>query len=107
MGVPGYLNTSRLIENKLYLFSTAYINLSDEAVDPRPYYMNDDEKLTPSYDDIYYHDDLSKDVFNMISIITLNSEIQLDYQVFLGASGYGDIYVSPPKTGFIYLAVDI
>ena len=101
ISAPGYLNTSRLIEGKLYLFSTAYINLSEGVTDPRPYYTVNDSKITPSYEDIYYHDDLSKEVFNMITTISLDEDILLEYQVFLGSSGYGTIYVS--KTG-IYLA---
>lgn len=92
--VPGYLNTTRLIENRLYLITTSYINLYDEVIDPRPIYEVDGEKVVPGYDEIYYHADMQAQVFNQITTIELDQTPELTYDIFLGSYGWGSIYVS-------------
>ena len=92
--VPGYLNTTRLIEDKLYIVSTSYINMYNEDIDPRPVYEIDGQKLVPDYNEIYYHGDLQAQVFNNISTIELSGNIDLTYDIFLGNFSWGTIYVS-------------
>jgi uncharacterized secreted protein with C-terminal beta-propeller domain len=92
--VPGYLNTTRLIDDQLYLISTCYINMYNEEIDPRPVYEIDGQKLVPEYDEIYYHGDLQAQVFNNITTIELSGNLDLTYDIFLGNFSWGTIYVS-------------
>lgn len=92
--VPGYLNTTRLIDDQLYLISTSYINMYNEEIDPRPVYEIDGQKLVPEYDEIYYHGDLQAQVFNNITTIELSGNLDLTYDIFLGNFSWGTIYVS-------------
>lgn len=91
--VPGYLNTTRLIGDELYLISTSYIYMGDD-IDPRPVYEMDDQKIIPSYDEIYYHSDMQTQVFNNITTISLTGNLDLNYDIFLGNYSWGTIYVS-------------
>ncbi len=92
--VPGYLNTSRLIGDDLYLISTSYINFYNEDIDPRPVYEIDGQRLIPTYDQIYYHGDMQAQVFNNITSIELSGNLDLNYDIFLGNFNWGTIYVS-------------
>ena len=92
--VPGYLNTTRLIGEELYLISTSYIYMYNEEIDPRPIYEIDGQKVIPTYDEIYYHSDMQAQVFNNITTIKLSGNLDLTYDIFLGNFSWGTIYVS-------------
>ncbi|MCU0104460.1 beta-propeller domain-containing protein [Acholeplasma vituli] len=98
--VPGYQLSTRLIEDKLYLITYNYINLNNEDLDPRPVYEIDGEKVIPSYDEIYYHSDLTAQVFNNITTIDLKETPELTYDIFLGSYSWGTIYVSQQSIYF-------
>lgn len=98
--VPGYQLATRLIEDKLYVITYSYINMNNEDIDPRPVYEIDGEKVIPSYDEIYYHSDLSVQVFNNITTINLGETVDLNYDIFLGSYAWGTIYVSKESIYF-------
>ena len=96
--LSGYLNLSRQIDQTLVVMTSTYIDL--ELEDPRPIDVIDGVINRPSYEEIYYHESLEKQVFNTIYLIELDEEIKEERFVFLGSYYYGVSYVS--KNG-IYL----
>lgn len=94
--ISGRLLGSRLINDNLYLISNYSINhFEDDDYDIRPWYKHNDETEYFDYEDIKYIPESTHRAFTIISTITLNkNEIDIDNDVFISASSWGEIYVS-------------
>jgi len=101
--INGNLMTTRLIENNLYVISKQHIYLHDEEIDPRPLFRQGEEIVVPEYSDIKYLPDVKTESFTIITQIKLEDEVAFDYDILLGASSWGQIYVSKNA---IYLATN-
>ncbi len=99
--ISGSLMTSRLIDDHLYLISNHNVPYQNNDVDPRPFFKHGDETITPEYTDIKYLPGMPYRSFTVISHIHLDASPLLEYDIFLGNSGWGNFYVS--RSG-IYLA---
>jgi inhibitor of cysteine peptidase len=98
--LSGYLSTTRLIDNNLYVISNQYV-IIDDVTDPRPLFKKGDELIIPRYDEIKFLEDQTLSSYTIIVQIGLNSEVTLDYDIFLGSVSWGQTYVSKNA---IYLA---
>lgn len=92
--ISGYLQTSRLIENRLYVINQHYLYSFDEEYDVRPWIKHQDEVDYVAYSDIKYLEDQEYRSFTMISSIILENEITYECDVFLGAQSWGQIYIN-------------
>lgn len=102
--ISGYELGSRLIDNRLYLISNHYIYLYNEQYDfdVRPWYKHNNQTSFFAYEDIKYIPDTIHQSFTIISTINLEKDnIEIDNNVFLSTSSWGQIYVS---TTSIYFA---
>lgn len=101
--INGNLMTTRLIEDNLYVISKQHIYLHDEEIDPRPLFRQGEEIVVPEYSDIKYLPDVKTESFTIITQIKLEDKVTFDYDILLGASSWGQIYVSKNA---IYLAAN-
>jgi inhibitor of cysteine peptidase len=99
--INGNLMTTRLIDDQLYVISNQYIYLNDDNIDPRPLFRQGDDVVVPEYSEIKYLPNVNPESFTIITHINLEDEVTFDYDIFLGASSWGQIYVS---LNAIYLA---
>jgi len=99
--INGSIISSRRIDNRLYVISNHYPVLVTEDDDPRPVFKVDDEVVVPAISDIKYNQGMPTESFTIISTIFLSEEPTLEFDIFLGVSSWGIIYVSPNA---IYLA---
>jgi inhibitor of cysteine peptidase len=99
--ITGNLMTTRLIDDNLYVISSHYVYMYEDDVDPRPFVRVGDEVMVPEYNDIKYIPDMMMNAFTMVTKVDLEDEIEVDFDIFLGDSSWGQIYVS---TEAIYLA---
>ena len=97
--MSGHLMGSRLIGDNLYLIGShdAYRDQDD----PRPYFYVNDSRIMPDYSDITYLPHVPTRSFTVISTIRLADDNELEYDIFLGATAWGQLYVSEEG---IYLA---
>ncbi|MFP4187660.1 MAG: beta-propeller domain-containing protein [Acholeplasmataceae bacterium] len=98
--IAGNLMATRLIDDELYAISNQYVYWHDE-IDPRPIIRHDEDLLIPEYEQIKYVPEQRYQSYTLITRVTLDDEVKVDYDVFLGAFGWGQVYVSPDA---IYLA---
>lgn len=91
--VSGYLNDSRLIEDRLYLISN-FQTYNNAERDLRPYFVEDDKQSYVSYNDIKYLDNMSYQAFTIITLIKLDDEPKMENDTFLAQSSWGQTYVS-------------
>ena len=80
---------------------SAPYNYHNEDVDPRPFFKHGDDTIVPEYTDIKYLPGMPYRSFTVISHIHLDASPTLEYDIFLGNSGWGNFYVSHAG---IYLA---
>ena len=90
--ISGHLTGSRLIGDHLYLISS-HSGTSDQD-DPRPYFNLNEERIVPDYQEIRYLPDLPTRAFTVISTIKLAEDNLFEYDIFLGVSAWGHLYVS-------------
>ncbi len=98
--INGSLISSRRIDNRLYLISNHY-PYTDENADPRPVFRLDETVMLPDFNEIKYLENMPTDTFTIITTVFMDDTVTLDYDVYLGASSWGIIYVSKQA---IYLA---
>lgn len=98
--LSGYLSSTRLIDHNLYVISSQYV-IFDDVTDPRPLFKKGDELIIPDYTDIKFLEDQVLSSYTIIVQIKLEEEVDLDYDIFLGSSSWGQLYVSKNA---IYLA---
>ena len=91
--VSGNLLTTRLIDDSLYVMSTQYVVI-DDVTDPRPIFKQGETIIMPSYDEIKFIPDELLDTYTIIVQIKLEDSVELLYDIYLGSSSYGQIYVS-------------
>ena len=92
--VSGSLNTTRLIEDDLYIISSYSIYSLDEDFDPRPVTKTNGEESVIPYESIHYIDDIPKQSFTLLTKLTLDENPELDPEVLLGAFNWGQVYVN-------------
>lgn len=95
--ISGHLNTSRLIDNKLYLISTYspyYSSEKDNEMDLRPWVKEQDQLIYFDYEDIKYLPNMQYESFTLITTITLGDEVKYENDVFLAYNYWSVIYVS-------------
>jgi inhibitor of cysteine peptidase len=91
--VHGNILTSRLIENNLYLISTQYVVIDDQ-MDPRPIFKQGNTPIIPEYNQIKFLPNTSLDAYTIITRIDLSSTPTMEFDIFLGTSSWGQLYVS-------------
>jgi len=99
--INGYILSSRRIDERLYVISNHYPVMVEEDDDPRPVFRFDDEIIVPNFTDIKYLENMPTETFTIITTIFLDADPNLEFDIFLGASSWGQIYVSKQA---IYLA---
>ena len=101
--VSGSLLQSRLIGDNLYLLTNHYVYPYEleKDYDLRPWVSHNDETTAIDYNDIKYLPDIQYQSFTIITTVKLNDEIEFENDTFLGASSWGQVYVS---LNAIYLA---
>jgi len=92
--ISGSLNTTRLIDNDLYVISYYSIYSLDEAFDPRPLTKTNGEESVIPYESIHYIEELPKQSFTILTKITLDETPELDPEVLLGAFTWGQVYIN-------------
>ncbi len=97
--ISGQLIGSRLIGDNLYLIGSHTHGRNDD--DPRPYYYLNDERMTVDYEAIKYLPEMTTRAFTVISTIKLAEANAFEYDVFLGVSAWGQLYVNEQA---IYMA---
>jgi len=99
--INGSIISSRRIDNRLYVISNHYPVMVEQDDDPRPVFKADDEVIVPEISDIKYNQGMPTESFTIISTIFLTEEPTLEFDIFLGVTSWGIVYVSPNA---IYLA---
>jgi len=99
--INGYILSSRRIDDRLYVISNHYPVMLDENDDPRPVFRYDEDIIVPDFADIKYLTDMPTETFTIITTVFLEETPRLEFDIFLGASSWGQIYVSRES---IYLA---
>jgi uncharacterized secreted protein with C-terminal beta-propeller domain len=101
MEINGSIISSRRIDDRLYVISNHYPIMAEDDDDPRPVFRLDEQVMVPEFGDIKYLSEFPTETFTIVTTIFLDEEVTLDFDVFLGASGWGIVYVSHNA---IYLA---
>ncbi|MCK9537266.1 MAG: beta-propeller domain-containing protein [Bacilli bacterium] len=99
--VSGLLNTSRLIDNNLYLISN-YTPYSDHD-ELRPWTKKQNQIEFIDYQDIKYLPNMEYQAYTIITTIKLNNQIEYEKDTFLASSIWEQVYVSKNA---IYLAAN-
>ena len=99
--IPGYLLSTRLKEDKLFVITNNYIYQSLDGIDYRPFFKVNDDVIIPEVSDIFTHELIEKSAFTVFSTIDL-SEDTLDYQILLGPSYFQTIYFSEDRLYMTY-----
>lgn len=91
--ISGSLNTSRLIDDQLYVISL-YNPYYQPANDPRPWYGIDGVREFVDFEDIKYIENTNYNAYSLMTRINLKSEISIDYDCLLGPSYWEKTYVN-------------
>jgi inhibitor of cysteine peptidase len=92
--ISGYYQTTRIINDMLYVISTQDIYTYDDSIDPRPFFTLNEQTFTPEYSDIKYIPESVYQAFSVITTIPLSSIDDIEMDVYLGSQSWGNIYVS-------------
>ena len=92
--ISGYYQTTRIINDTLYVISTQDVYTYDDSIDPRPFIALNDSKFIPEYSDIKYIPESVYQAFSVITTIPLSNIEDLKMDVYLGSQSWGNIYVS-------------
>ena len=92
--ISGSLNTSRLIDQQLYVLSTHSVYSLEDDFDPRPVIKLNGEETVPDYADIKYIDNVPTEAFSMISHVDLSADPVLETEILLGSMGWAQVYVN-------------
>lgn len=98
ISMTGYYNTSRLVDNKLYLIANYWIYNTKEIA--RPAYFDGSEEIVPDFADIKYIPALLNNYYTVFATVVLDEEISTTFDTFLGFWG-GTVYMN---TESIYYA---
>jgi inhibitor of cysteine peptidase len=93
----GFYNTSRLIDDRLYVISNYKVDKNKVS---RPVFRDDSNETMPNYSEIKYVGGLVNNCYTIFSTIVLEEEIIANHDTFLGFWG-GEIYFNKES---IYLA---
>lgn len=92
--ISGYYQTTRIINDTLYVISTQDVYTYDDSIDPRPFINLNESTYIPQYEDIKYIPDSVYQAFSVITTIPLSNVEEIKMNVYLGAQSWGNIYVS-------------
>lgn len=92
--ISGYYQTTRIINDTLYVISTQDVYTYDDSIDPRPLITLNESTYIPQYEDIKYIPDSVYQAFSVITTIPLSNVEDIKMDVYLGAQSWGNIYVS-------------
>jgi inhibitor of cysteine peptidase len=92
--ISGYYQTTRIINDTLYVISTQDVYTYDDSIDPRPNITLNESTYIPQYEDIKYIPDSVYQAFSVITTIPLSNVEDIKMDVYLGAQSWGNIYVS-------------
>lgn len=92
--ISGYYQTTRIINDTLYVISTQDVYTYDDSIDPRPLITLNESTYIPQYEDIKYIPDSVYQAFSVITTIPLSNVKDIKMDVYLGAQSWGNIYVS-------------
>jgi uncharacterized secreted protein with C-terminal beta-propeller domain len=92
--VSGSLNTSRLIDDQLYVLSYHSIYSLEDDFDPRPVFRINGEETMPDYKDIKYIDNVPAEAFTIITRVDLSSAPALSSDILLGSMGWGQVTIN-------------
>lgn len=92
--ISGYYQTTRLINDNLYVISTQDVYTYDNSIDPRPFIALNNSKFIPEYSDIKYIPESVYQAFSVITTIPLSNIEDIKMDVYLGSQSWGNIYVS-------------
>ena len=92
--VSGYYQTTRVIDDYLYVLTSQDIYTYNDEIDPRPVLNINDETYVPSYEDIKYIPNSVYHAFTVITTIPLLNPLETEMDIYLGSSSWGQIYVS-------------
>lgn len=92
--ISGYYQSTRLIGDMLYVLTTQDVYTYNDAIDPRPVLNINEDTIIPSYEDIKYIPESVYESFTIITTVPLESPELTDMSIYLGASAWGQMYVS-------------
>lgn len=92
--ISGYYQTTRIINDTLYVISTQDVYTYDDSIDPRPFINLNESTYIPQYEDIKYIPDSVYQAFSVITTIPLSNVEEIKMNVYLGSQSWGNIYVS-------------
>lgn len=101
VNVPGYIKTTRMIDNNLYVISNYNDYLENDYENCIPNYGLDDTFYEASLDSIYYYPSLGANISSYLVVfrISLNEEINIE-SFYLLSPYINDLYVNKDR---IYL----
>ncbi len=92
--ISGSFNTSRLIDDQLYVLATHSIYTLEDDFDPRPVIRTNGVEKTPDYSEIKYIENVATEAFTMMARVDLSSTPELSTDILLGSMGWGQVYVN-------------
>lgn len=91
--IEGFLMTTRLIENTLYLVHN-HTPQGDQEDDLRSLFIHNGVTSRPAYEDISYLPSIETEAFLIISKLSLGEEARAQHTTFLGNYHWGPMYVN-------------
>lgn len=92
--ITGSINTSRLIDDQLYVMSYHSIYSLEEDFNPLPVFKENGEEITPDAQDVNFIPGTPLESFTIITHIDLSAEPTMDNEILLGAMNWGQVYVN-------------
>ncbi len=92
--ITGSINTSRLIDDQLYVMSYHSIYSLEDDFNPLPVFKENGEEITPDASDVSYIPGTPLESFTIITQIDLSGEPTMDNEILLGAMSWGQVYVN-------------
>ena len=91
--ISGSINTSRMIDDQLYVMSYHSIYSLEDDFNPLPVFKENGEEITPNVQDVSYIPGTPLESFTIITHIDLSGEPAMDHEILLGAMSWGQVYV--------------
>ncbi len=91
--ISGSINTSRMIDDQLYVMSYHSIYSLEDDFNPLPVFKENGEEITPDAEDVSYIPGTPLESFTIITHIDLSGDPAMDHEILLGAMSWGQVYV--------------
>lgn len=92
--ITGSINTSRLIDDQLYVMSYHFVYSLEEDFNPLPVFKENGEEIRPDARDVSFIPGTPLENFTIITQIDLSGEPSMDNEILLGAMSWGQVYVN-------------